>query len=202
MPAGGEKKEAGKDDARAEAKQMESLSKARDGKQDKDKSAEEFEITPRGALAAGDAENFFGAERRKSGAIPTQLYRKIDPTKEWAENNYYHLPIGVQLDGLVPVSPFWADYARHAGDGPFLTKNLADASRNFSEICLALAVLDLPFDAGKADVKFDGGKMTYTPAGPVVAFHEEARPTAGCYDLGRALVIGEHAHCDRVGVWE
>jgi hypothetical protein len=42
---------------------------------------------------------------------------------------------------------------------------------------LALAVLDLPFDAGKPDVKFDGGKMIYTPAGPAIAFHEEVRPT-------------------------
>jgi len=36
----------------------------------------------------------------------------------------------------------------------------------------ALAVLDLPFEAGKPDVKFAGAKMTYTPKGPAVAFHE------------------------------
>ncbi|OWK38436.1 hypothetical protein FRUB_07556 [Fimbriiglobus ruber] len=104
------------------------------------------------------------------------MYRKVDPTQEWAENNYYHLPIQQQIADLVPVNSFWRDYASHTGDGPFLSKNLADASRNFTEMMFALAVLDLPFEAAKHEVKFDGGKMTLTPKGPVVAFHEEVRP--------------------------
>ena len=65
-----------------------------------------------------------------------------------------------QIADLVPVSPFWLDYARHDGKAPFLSRHLADASRNFTEMMFALAVLDLPFEAGKHDVKFDGGKMT------------------------------------------
>src|SRR5260370_39211026 len=44
---------------------------------------------------------------------------------------------------------------------------------------LALSVLDLPFSAGKAMVKFDGNKMTYTPADLLIAFHEEVRPVGG-----------------------
>ena len=42
-----------------------------------------------------------------------------------------------------------------------------------------LAVLDLPFVAGKHDTKFDGGRMTLTPATPLIAFHEEVRPVDG-----------------------
>ena len=49
--------------------------------------------------------------------IPRQLYRKIDPTMEWAENNYYKLLIQQQNADLVPVNAFWADYAKHPGDG-------------------------------------------------------------------------------------
>lgn len=30
-----------------------------------------------------------------------QLYLKIEPTMEWAENNYYHLPIQSQISTLV-----------------------------------------------------------------------------------------------------
>ena len=44
---------------------------------------------------------------------------------------------------------------------------------------LTLAVLDLPFAAGKHDTKFDGGRMTLTPATPLIAFHEEVRPVDG-----------------------
>src|SRR5260370_25030022 len=44
---------------------------------------------------------------------------------------------------------------------------------------LALSVLDLPFSAGKAMVKFDANKMTYTPADMLTAFHEDVRPVGG-----------------------
>jgi hypothetical protein len=128
---------------------------------------------------------FFSDMRGKFGA--RQLYRRLPPTQEWAENNYHHLPIRQQLAGLVPVSPFWLDYARHDGRGPFLSRHLADASRNFTEMMFALAVLDLPFEAGKHTVKFDAGRMTLTPAGPVVAFHEEVRPVGG--PVGRTPVL-------------
>ncbi len=138
---------------------------------------------------AGDADgkspNFFTGvpvfranEREQLQQQLRQLYRRLDPTQEWAENNYYHLRISQQLADLVPVSPFWLDYAQHDGKGPFLSKNLAEPSRNFTEMMLALAVLDLPFEAGKPEVKFDGNKMTLTPTGNLVAFHEEVRPVA------------------------
>ena len=32
---------------------------------------------------------------------------------EWAENNYYKLLIPQQTAELVPVAPFWDDYARN-----------------------------------------------------------------------------------------
>jgi hypothetical protein len=126
---------------------------------------------------ATSQEDFFANERAKA-KLRAQLYRHVDPTMELAENNYYHLPIQQQLAGLVPVSAFWLDYARHDGKTPFLSRHLADASRNFTEIMFALAVLDLPFASGKHDVKFDAGRMTFTPAGTLVAFHEEVRPSA------------------------
>ena len=41
-----------------------------------------------------------------------QFYRKLDKTQEWAENNYYHLPIDQQNADLVTVNAFWRDYAQ------------------------------------------------------------------------------------------
>src|SRR5207248_2472576 len=136
------------------------------------------ELAFRRALGDEDGERLHFDDDRKKLGLVRQLYRKLDPTMEWAENNYYQLPIAHQAAGLVPVGPFWADYAKH-GDGPFLSRHLADASRNFTEAMFALSVLDLPFESAKHEVKFDGGKMTLTPAGPVIAFHEEVRAADG-----------------------
>jgi hypothetical protein len=119
------------------------------------------------------SETYFSDDRKER--LVRQLYRKLDPTMEWAENNYYKLRINDQIAGLIGVGPFWVDYARYTGDGPFLSRHLADASRNFTEIMFALSVLDLPFEAAKHQVAFEGAKMTLGPASPVIAFHEEVR---------------------------
>lgn len=127
--------------------------------------------------------NFFQEDRAAGRKMPTQLYRRLDPTSEWAENNYHNLPIQQQLAELVSVNPFWIDYANHDAKSPFLSKNVAQACRNFTEVMLALAVTDLPFESAAPEVKFDGPQMTYTPKGRAIAFHEEVRasdaPKAG-----------------------
>ena len=63
---------------------------------------------------------------------------------------------------------------------------------------LALAVLDLPFEAGKHATTFEGSKMTFTPASPVIAFHEEVRAAAGP-DGKMPVLVGQHfyRHGDR-----
>jgi hypothetical protein len=121
--------------------------------------------------------DYFGDDRKL--AAVRQLYRKLDPTMEWAENNYYKLRIAEQHAGLVTVSPFWVDYAKHASAEPFLSRYLADASRNFTEMMFALSVIDLPFEPAKHLIGFENGKMNFGPAGPIVAFHEEVRRTEG-----------------------
>ncbi|HEX3151724.1 MAG TPA: hypothetical protein VHR66_26870 [Gemmataceae bacterium] len=118
-----------------------------------------------------------GDADKRSGT--RQLFRKLDPTQEWAENNYYKRVIQTQIADLVPVGRFWADLAAHDGKSPFLSKHLADASRNFTEMMFALSVLDLPFEAPKHEVKFENGRMSLTPGGRMIAFHEEVRPAAG-----------------------
>lgn len=123
----------------------------------------------------GDKDAHYFEDDRKTGKLPPQLYRRLDPTLEWAENNYYNLPIAQQIAALVAVDPFWLDYARHDDKSPFLSRHLPAASRNFTEMMFALSVLDLPFAPGKHDAKFDGNRMTFTPAGPAIAFHEEVR---------------------------
>ena len=110
------------------------------------------------------------AERR---AETRRFFQKLDKTQEWAENNYWHLPIGQQVADLVKVNAFWGDYAAHDGKTAFLSKAFPETASNFTEMMLALAVLDLPFKAAAHGEKIDGLSYTLQAASPVLLFHRE-----------------------------
>jgi hypothetical protein len=121
-------------------------------------------------------------------------YRRLGPTKEWAENNYYHLPIEQQNAQLIPVNAFWRDFAAWMASGakaPFLSSNFTEAHRNFSEIMFALAVLDLPFEAGKHTTKTEGPAFTLTTASPVLAVHKQIKPAAPAPGQDRIARLAE-----------
>ncbi len=107
------------------------------------------------------------------------FFRALGPTKEWAENNYYKLRITEQNADLVTVNAFWRDYAAWVAAGSkggFVSSNVAEASRNFTEMMLAIAVLDLPFEAPKHSTKADNGSFTFTAGGPCIVYHKEIKP--------------------------
>lgn len=105
----------------------------------------------------------------------SQLFRQVDKTKEWAENNYYRLPIEDQGESLVQVDGFWNDFAAHEGDGPFISSHVAEAATSFTEMMLALAVLDLPFESVEHKIERDDAKMTMTTASAGIIVHEQIR---------------------------
>ena len=133
------------------------------------------------------AEAFF-EDARKDGLV-RQLFRNVDATQEWAEDNYYHLPIEQQLAGLVGASQFWLDYVKYDNKGGFLSTHFADASHNFTEMMFALSVLDLPFEPAKHQIVYDAGRMTFTPGGPAIAFHEEVRPVCACGPANKTPIL-------------
>lgn len=124
--------------------------------------------------------NYYGgtaleSERRGYRA----LYRAMGPTQEWAENNYYKLRIEEQVADLVPVNTFWRDYAAWVAGGSkgaFISPAVAEAGNNFTEMMLALAVLDLPFEAPKHETKLDKSLFTLTAGGPILVYHRELKP--------------------------
>ena len=124
----------------------------------------------------------------RSKMVEKQLYQALDQTKEWVENNYYRLPISEQNSDLVTVNAFWLDFARHQPDQAFLSPHLAEASRNFTEIMFALAVLDLPAESPKHEVNFSDVSVQIKPAGPGVVFHQQVRPTSSREDGSPVLV--------------
>ncbi|HVC92066.1 MAG TPA: hypothetical protein VND64_00155 [Pirellulales bacterium] len=139
-------------------------------------------------LAASDSKSTFFDDSLGDREQLRQLYRKLDKTSEWAENNYHHLTIDQQTAALITVNAFWRDYAQHDPATPFLSRHLAAASRNFPEMLLALAVLDLPFESPKHETRFDDAAMTLTPGGPVIIFHEQVQPAAVPDGAAKVLV--------------
>ena len=104
----------------------------------------------------------------------TQLYRRIEPTREWIENNYYRLLPAAQNSGLVTANQFWKDFAEHK-EGSFTSPWFAEANRNFTEMMFALAVIDLPMGEVKEDLDIADGKLTITAAGPMIVLHQQNR---------------------------
>lgn len=102
-----------------------------------------------------------------------RLYRAPDPTKRYVEHNYWHQRIEAHEADLITVSGFWRDFAQADPRAPFTSANLAEASRSFAEMVMALAVLDLPFQAGKHDITVDGASVTLRAASPLLLVRKE-----------------------------
>ena len=160
-----------------------------------------FQVTTRSVKQLGDLPNnnaFYFSEMDTPVALQLreevrQFYRKIGPTKEWEENNYYQLPIQQQNASLVAVNAFWRDYAAWDGKSPFLSPHFLEASHNFAEMMLAMAVLDLPFDAPKQTTKNENGQFTLTTVSPLIAFRTEIRAAAANAGAGNGeLLVSEN----------
>ncbi len=116
-----------------------------------------------------------------------QYFRRLKPTQEWVENNYYHLPIQQQNSDLVRVNRFWRDYALHTPDEPFLSPFFAESSRNFTEMMMALTVLDLPFEKPEHETEFVDNTMRMVPQNDLIAFFEQVRPAV--FDRGDSTIL-------------
>ncbi len=156
-------------------------------------------LADRGAVekdAKGDEQVYFDKAKQQRLESAHRFFQKLDQTKEWAENNYYQLPIAQQLAGLVTVNAFWADFAAHDGQTPFLSKNFPQATRSFTELMFALAVLDLPFKAGAHTEKITGLAYSMQAGSPLVLFHREIREAARAEENGAVLVAQNFFRAD------
>jgi hypothetical protein len=128
-----------------------------------------------------------GIMDRRREAAP--MYRAVDKTQEWAENNWWHrTPAECDADMIEP-NRLWRDVARHRGPG-FLSPWLGLASGSFAEAMCALAVTDLPFVAGSHAIVAAGPRLTVTAAANVLAGSSQlvdGELVAG----GAPLVVGQ-----------
>ncbi len=118
----------------------------------------------------------------------SQLYQKQDAAKVWAENNYYRVPIEQQVASHITVNAFWRDYAAWNGEGRFFSPHFTHATRNFSEMALAMALLDLPDHAGEHEVRVEDGALKITAGSPAIVFYQEIESTADAADPVPLLV--------------
>lgn len=165
-------------------------------KNGKDEAARMEEETMLAADATGvpmeadaDGLDYFQAQKQRADARP--FFRKLGPTKVWAENNYYKLPIIQQNGDLVKVNEFWRDYAAWDQKGPFLSANVAEATSNFTEMLLALAVLDLPFKSEKPKSSAEGKSFTLTASGPLLAYNKQITPATPAKE-GETLLVSQN----------
>ena len=126
--------------------------------------------------------------RLKSRQQMRQLFRQLETTKEWAENNYYKLPIESQNQNLIQVNAFWNDYAASEKNTPFFSGNFIYTSRNFTEMMLALAVLDLPFKSPEHETASKNRAFQIQPGGPILIFHEEVKEAKKAEGAGQILL--------------
>ncbi len=168
----------------------------------KEKSEAAAMETPATKADADEADGYAFQKDDKLRDRATRLYRKLEKTREWAENNYYHLPIEQHVYQRVAASAFWADFASRDRGQAFLSPTFARAKSNFTEVMLALSVLDLPFRAPSGekahDVTRKDAALTFRAAGNLVAFHEEIRPAEMGDDPPAVLVSQDFfRHGDR-----
>lgn len=153
--------------------EIEGLGAIQDKLQSKAKLARNAALALKKAEEAQVFDAYAGAEL--DDATVDALYRPVETTREWAETNYYRLPIGSQTHDLITESRFWLDYVRHEKGKAFGSRHLGEASRNLHETLLALAVLDLPFASPESKTDIEGPSLVFTAADSAIAFHREIK---------------------------
>ena len=136
------------------------------------KKAEKAGAAPEDEEMADEAVFFDGKDARRRVQV-RQLFRKLEKTKEWVENNYYHVPIERQNAEFIKVNAFWNDLAQARGAGEFMSTNFAWASTSFAEMMLAMSLMEIPAEAGEHEMDYDDAKLAIRAATPMVVFHKE-----------------------------
>lgn len=145
--------------------------------------AESLSLDQEAAAESRRAEKSVAARSRRFKGARQQMrqqirpfFRGTDKTREWAENNYYRLPMDAQNAKRIPVHAFWRDYAQSDPGQPFYSGNFILATANFTEMALALAVLDLPFEAGAPNQRYQTGDLHLEAKTPLLIFHKSLKP--------------------------
>ena len=109
-----------------------------------------------------------------------KLYEKMEKTKEYREGYYYDVKKMYASPSLVPLSPFWSDFARYLRSGsqsPFMSKNFIYCTHSLSEVIFCLAVLDIAPSAPSFTIHHQGQEYRMATEAPLFVFHKLLKTT-------------------------
>jgi hypothetical protein len=101
------------------------------------------------------------------------MWRDADPTKAYAEHNYYQRSVQATTPDMIRANGFWTELASAPTNQPFRSSSFVECAGSFAEMLLALSFLDLPFEAAEHEIEFDGARMTMKTAGPMILLRED-----------------------------
>ena len=95
------------------------------------------------------------------------------------ETNYYKQTHLSSSQYLIPINPFWRDYAEHIASGaktPFLSANFIRNAENTVAALLTFAFLDLPFEPVNHSYKTNEGRgVEISATSSIILFKKEVR---------------------------
>ena len=102
-----------------------------------------------------------------------RLWLASGATKAFIEQHYWQVPLTAQVPELIPLNPYWLDLADHLALGsastePFVPASVTHATSSLSEMLMALAFLELPFDAPESQIEDGPNQLTLTAASPLL----------------------------------
>ena len=114
---------------------------------------------------------------RRDRSVDFQLWRGPASTRAYVEHNYWHRRIEEQNAELIRVNRFWLDYAAASEGEPFYSIHFPDAAGSLAEMLLALAVLDLPFEAREHVTEAEGKRFSIEAKSPLILVRKELLET-------------------------
>jgi len=124
------------------------------------------------------------------GAAPAPFHRDPGPVEAFVEHDYWHRRVHEQDASLLTPNAFWLDLARTPPGEPFLSTHLVEATRHVNEMLLALALLDLPFDADETVSRTADGRLAITPGRAALLVRRALRPAPADED-GATVLVGQ-----------
>ncbi|KAI9028235.1 hypothetical protein CLU79DRAFT_738363 [Phycomyces nitens] len=116
-------------------------------------------------------------------------YSFVKPTNEWKEKGYYK---ALSTFGM-SSNQFWIDYIKSKRPG-FLSRNFFMTTNNFTEIMVALSVLDLPYaidSQWKYKSDSNSGSLVITSATPCIVFHRTLKTTESTAPVNPTILLGQ-----------
>lgn len=120
-----------------------------------------------------------------------KLYEKMEKTKEYREGYYYDEKKMYAAPSRVPLSPFWADFARHLRSGsaaPFMSQHFVYCTHSLSEVIFCVSVLDVAAAAPALRIRDQAERFCLETEQPVFVFHKLLKETREV-DASSSIII-------------